>query len=504
MKSILLVVAMLISIATVAQDSNVNNFLRDRLMVYYVEDPSTDQYRLLRPDELSSGQNLFGGNPEMEIAQSLLGQIFSPSSDTAVQETVIMALRRYDRPLALFLYHDRGPLDEAVASANWTNCIDNSHFTSCVTVEDGDEYAAIVHYGSNQMNADGLTTAQNRLLSLLGAGENPHDPGIEEGIVLTFYTNYVRAGTSFNQGSHDEFERYAKRFSQQHNAVGLSGNTIITGENAAVPILTVEDIVNNATTILNRLRSERGNPNLRIGTLAILTHGLTDYVNFGNRNFIAINETVAEQKNGGNPPDAYETAETFAAAMEPLLSSQAKLILYACLSGSSVTDEIWNSRTRADMRSKEEDYASIGEGSVGKALKNYLNANGSDRQVWAHRTTAHTVGNPSWRVFKGPNTNGRPYEDLPFFQHHPIFSDKGTQYLARLVKARLDELNAGDVTQEVIRIWIGQEIPFVSSAIWPLVTEEPERYNRAADYHFQDGLVELYARRWIAQNPSSL
>ncbi len=485
------------------QGSDISNFLRDKLMVYYVEDPSSDQFRLLNLDEITSGQQLFGGNHQLDIAQTIIREIFIPAEGTAFQESIVQALRRQDRPLALFLYYDRGPLDEAVASANWTNCIANGHFTSCVTSETDDEYAAIIHYGADQMNSDGILTAKNRLLSLMGVGEEGNLSEIQEGIVLTFYTNYVRAGTSFNQGSHDEFERYARKFSQQHNAVALIGTDLIRGANAAMPILTVEEIVDKAIAVLSKLRRDQNNPNLQLGTIAILTHGLTNYVNFGNRNFVAIDNTIAQQKNGGNPPDAYETAETFASALNPLLSEEGKLIFYACLSGSSVSDEVWETRQAENLRRRTMDYESNGEGSVAKAIKNYLNINGSNRQVWAHRTTAHTVGNPVWRLFKGPSGSGRLYEDLPFLMHHPIYSDKGTQYLARLVKAKLEELNAPAVTQEEVRIWIGQEIPFVSNAFWPFITSEPENYRRPADYHFKSGLIDLYARRWLSQNEAT-
>ena len=150
------------------QDSDVSSFLRDHLMVYYVEDPSSDQYLLINPNEITSGQLLFGGNPEMEIAQNLVRDIFIPGSDSDFQQSVMNALSNRNKPHALFLYYDRGPLDESAASANWTNCLENGHFTSCVTVEAGDEFAGIVHYGANQINSDGLALAKNRILDLLG------------------------------------------------------------------------------------------------------------------------------------------------------------------------------------------------------------------------------------------------------------------------------------------------------------------------------------------------
>ena len=196
-------------------------------------------------------------------------------------------------------------------------------------------------------------------------------------------------------------------------------------------MLTVQDIVNQAAQTIRVLRVRTNNPNLKIKTIAILTHGLTDYVNFGNHNIIAINDSVARVKNNGNPPDAFETAETFANGIDSILSSDGAVILYACLSGSIVDDNVWGQRTAAGRSARERDRDSAGEGSAGRAIKSYLNASGATRQVWAHRTTAHTVGNPVWRVFRGPNTSGSVANDLPFVEHEPVFSSWGRNHIAQ-------------------------------------------------------------------------
>ncbi|WP_394750117.1 hypothetical protein [Spongiimicrobium salis] len=154
------------SIIAFSQDSDANQFLRDRLMVYYVEDPSSNQYRLLQTNEINSAENLFGNNPQMEVAQNLIRDIFTPAEDGSFQEDVAQALGSYTKPVALFLYYDQGPVDIEIASANWTNCIERGQFTSCVTVEADDEYAGIVHYGSNQMSQEGLLETKGHLLQL--------------------------------------------------------------------------------------------------------------------------------------------------------------------------------------------------------------------------------------------------------------------------------------------------------------------------------------------------
>ncbi|GAA3628106.1 hypothetical protein GCM10022397_12160 [Flavivirga jejuensis] len=136
-------------------------------MVYYVEDPSSNQYRLLNYEEIMDGNQLFGGNPEAEVAQSLIRGIFIAESDQNFQETIVQALSGSDHPSALFIYFDSEPIDSETASDNWVDRIDNGHFTACVTRENDDDYTSIVHYGTNQMNSDGAVAAQNRLVQLL-------------------------------------------------------------------------------------------------------------------------------------------------------------------------------------------------------------------------------------------------------------------------------------------------------------------------------------------------
>ena len=215
------------------QESVVDNHLRDNLMVYYVEDPQSDEFTLLNYLDIVEGRELFGGNPEMETAQALVRTIFSPDADQAFHDNVIQALNTSNDPTAFFIYFDTGPVDEVVASANWTNCLDNGRFTACVTRDPGDDYDRILHYGANLINSDGLEMAKNRFLSLLGgtSGDSAAnlDTALQEGITMTFYTEYVNGSTAFTQNSHNEFERHARLFSRQHNAVLTDGDNIIVG-----------------------------------------------------------------------------------------------------------------------------------------------------------------------------------------------------------------------------------------------------------------------------------
>ncbi|GAA3628083.1 hypothetical protein [Flavivirga jejuensis] len=166
-----LIIFAFFAINTWGQESTTSSFLRDNLMVYYVQDPESDQYTLLNPDEIIDGGELFGGNAEMQVAQSLVRSIYNTNSDGDFQESIVRALRDNDDPSALFIYFDSEPVDEVIAAANWTDYIESGHFTPCLTREENDDYASAVHYGANQLNIDCLETSQNRLVELLnGSG----------------------------------------------------------------------------------------------------------------------------------------------------------------------------------------------------------------------------------------------------------------------------------------------------------------------------------------------
>ena len=488
------------------QDSDVSTFLRDHLMVYYVEDPSSDQYRLINPNEITSGQLLFGGNPELEIAQNLVRDIFIPGSDSDFQQRIKQALVSNVHPSALFIYFDRGPVDISIASANWTNCIENGHFTACVTKETDDDYTSIVHFGANLMNSDGIVLAKNRLLSLLGptSGNSTNDleSALQDGVTLTFYTSYINSGSSFTQKAHNTFREAAIDFARKHNSISLEGSELIIGENAAMPVLTVAEIIDKSEEILEKLKRVRNNPTLKVSTIAIMTHGLNKYINFGNRNIIAINEDISRQRNGGNAPDAYETAETFANALDPIIKSQGKLIFYACLAGSTITDAQWktNPMTNSIRTLIREDYLNGGVGCIAKKIKDHLNTANGQREVWAHRTKGHSTANPIWRVFKGSNVSGQPYEGLPFITASSFLTFKGMEHLLPMVNGRLESLNSTSaIDNDQLNKWMAKEVPFLPSTLWPLVNVEPQSRN-ASDFHFKDGLVEWFANRWISQN----
>ena len=237
-----------------------------------------------------------------------------------------------------------------------------------------------------------------------------------------------------------------------------------------------------------------------------MTHGLNQYVNFGNRNIIAIDENVARRKNGGNAPDAYETAQTFTNALDPILDIQAKVILYACLSGSTISANDWSNRdVPRRINLLNEEISNGAEGCVARGIKDFLNENGSRREIWAHRTKGHSTGNPVWRVFKGPTVSGPLNDDNPFLNPGFGCSGNARDKLARLVKEQLNlrSIQFNEDEYKTFKNWMAMEIPFVADTIWPLVSEEPTTPCRSANYVFKDGLVDWFVNKWVSQNSNT-
>ena len=156
----------------IAQEDTSQQPIEQHLHVYYVQNPATDQFHRIDPNRINSGQSLFGGNPEMEIAQTLLQEIFNSTRDISFQQSINETLHASSNTIALFLYYDNEPLNEAYTSETWNNCIENGHFSSCITMENGNEYTRIIHYGSNQMNKNGIEFTKNRIVELLSNSGN--------------------------------------------------------------------------------------------------------------------------------------------------------------------------------------------------------------------------------------------------------------------------------------------------------------------------------------------
>lgn len=149
----------------IAQEDNSQQLLEQQLRVYYVEDPNNDDRP--HPVRITRDSDIFGGNPDMEHAQTLIRAIFGTGElHDPFREQLANALSRVRKPLAIFLYNDIEALEGGV-SEMWINCIKDEHLFSCATVSGNDEYVRIIHYGANQLNNESIAHSKAGIIRLL-------------------------------------------------------------------------------------------------------------------------------------------------------------------------------------------------------------------------------------------------------------------------------------------------------------------------------------------------
>ncbi len=366
---------------------------------------------------------------------------------------------------------------------------------------------------------------------------------------------YVSGESPFSdQGT---FEAEANNFARDHNAVMIENNQAVFGEAAATPVSHIGDIVSRCRQV-SESASQMTGQEVKIQTLALFTHGLTSYLNFGGGNLIANDQATAEEKhrgvhnsmrrqeerdarrgeaNGVSPYQArsseveeIETTEGFAAAINNYLANDARVVMYACLTGSTYNDaegaaargsrpdpnNARNARERRKLERRraavdrirgnerrlnrarnlvEEDHESGGEGSFADNLRDALNAEGQERQIWGHRTTAHTTGNPTWRVFEGQQQEEEQASNPLFATHSLLNMDRARTSMANQVGEYLQShFQQRVAVNRNLRVWIARELPFVPSNLQPYITEW-----RGRTPVFTDGLIAHLAGRYMQQ-----
>lgn len=145
-----------------AQPNEAN--INEQLRVYYVANPNTET----RPHavQVSSDSPIFGGNPNMAIAQQLVRAIFyGGSGHNEFRNSVNEVLTEAGEPIAFILYDDIEALREGI-SDTWINCIRNAHFFACATQGDGETYNRVIHFGAFQLNEGGLEASKAAFLRL--------------------------------------------------------------------------------------------------------------------------------------------------------------------------------------------------------------------------------------------------------------------------------------------------------------------------------------------------
>lgn len=336
---------------------------------------------------------------------------------------------------------------------------------------------------------------------LLGQGEinssGKPSGSSDSGLTLAFYPGYLNENSSeWNSNKQREFLRGAQLMGVKFGAIGShnSNTQLLTGPSAAMPAVSVEDLISGISRTVNIVRSN-GSGNEKVQTLAIFTHGVVrqtqsiqSYLNLGNGNLVGSSTDIPNVDNN------YETIADFAAAIDPYLADDAKVVLYACLLGSTYPDILIGKDSNPKVR---RDHETGGEGCFADLLRDELNKHGKNREVWGHRNTAHTYGNQRWRVFHGAQeTSEIASEDL-FGKVANIGGDQATQELVKLLKAQLIEkgVSTDNIESSSLRKWLGFIYPFVPEEYRPFVTRA-----RGQDFEFKEGLVDWLANIYVEKN----
>lgn len=348
----------------------------------------------------------------------------------------------------------------------------------------------------------------------------------EKGITVAFYSSLVNNTASFSERKKNEFERGAKLVSKYYKAIGLDkSGIVVTGEDAAMGIKTISSLLNKIDTLVNR----KG----KIKKLCIYTHGVLsssgDYLNFGNNNIIK----AGAIKNNKNYRKF--SLDSVVQRLNNSLTSDAKIILYACVLGTTNKDinycynrctgknktilnprcdTIYNYKKDKTKKAKprykcskanwsnarttiRNDHTTNGIGSFAELLENKLNHNNTNRVVWAHRNTGHTYGNPNWRVFKPSETKDSLAGPFLFGddskKYNLSHSQKSIKLIRDKVKLKLKErgvsLDSTHKVNKALRWWICFTLPMLKEKHIPPITKFS---NNSSEVKIKDGLIDWF------------
>ena len=263
------------------------------------------------------------------------------------------------------------------------------------------------------------------------------------------------------QGGADmaEFRERARDFAVQHDALAAGPDGLV--HDIAIPCVSREKAVASIRQTVEAVRHVTNDPNICIQTLALFSHGSRDRLGLGGGI-------------GNRRRDMSSAA--FADTLRPFLTPSARVLLYACLTG------------RSPLR---DDEATGGEGSFADELRDALNVDNSEREVWGHTNAAHTTGNPNWRVFSGAQTGEEAAS-------HDLFGGVSpgrvryriAQNLLFTVAQNMDN----DRGRRALRMWVARELPFVSERCRPFVASRQGR-----SFELANGLLEWFSQRFLTQ-----
>lgn len=317
--------------------------------------------------------------------------------------------------------------------------------------------------------------------------------------------------TTGHQGM-DEIADQASSFADQHGCVGFSGSGLIWGAGTAFAADSAGEVIDWINNISGALELICGEP-VPISTLALFAHGFPDRLQFG--------DAIVNEDSSRNTREI--DTEEFAAAIDGALSSDGRVVIYACQAGST-PDE---SATR-DWGSDEQG----GEGSFGDALRDALTAGegNEDRAVWAHQLSGHTTGNATWREFDGRQEEGADAIEELFttddLEHEHLIAQKTQPALVRILRRELTALGVELVIPRIedldddgevqydddgnikmkdhpwLRRWIAREMPFADADCQPFSIrdrgQDDPPFEIRPEYTFQ------YNRNPYAVNPDAV
>jgi hypothetical protein len=295
-------------------------------------------------------------------------------------------------------------------------------------------------------------------------------------------------------GVEREFQRAAESFAADHRSFAARDGRLIFGRHAAVPANSTQEVVAAVTDTLRHIRGVVSNA--RIDTLALFAHGVNASRMPGGRSYINLTGghqiTNSRQLGHGNAADQLSAAD-FVAGITAALSNEARIVLYACelgdafQGGESGAWNEWGESERNQARQgalADEDMA--GDTSFADDLRDLLNATHERREVWGHRTTGHTTGNPQWRRF-GPGTEAgaesdfgeeqageglTPAQGWSLNRRNLRRASGVVRDLARRLRVS-SNLQPGvlqRLERRPLQRWIARELPFAPT---PFVTGEP-------------------------------
>ncbi len=348
--------------------------------------------------------------------------------------------------------------------------------------------------------------------------------GLEMAVVEGYFDPKAELREHWSKAQQGYFKGKAEQFALEHNAVGLVNGQLVVGSKAVLSAITVQDVigyVRNTLSALQKLLQRK----ILVSTLAVFTHGLPDYLNFGAGNLIAIDEKTAKSKKSrkNNIVETGETAQGFAKEVDTALSDTARVVMYACLTGSTYEDEVFKKATAHQKGKKDAgyessrtavttDFTSGGEGSFADALRDALNQANKKREVWGHRTTADTTKNPHWRVFEDKQVQGEPASASLFGQTDAFNKHDADRVRKNLVKATAELLpkdrqptKQGQGAKGTFFIWMTREMPFVPDAMRPFVTLQEKTVKgqkSKPSFEIREGLAKWFADRYLDQHPA--